>query len=146
MWHYSSARVKVIWGTLSLFDQTDPDSGVQIVPDHDVWRHIDGVDGEVARVEYNSFPGRAVVNLSQHTPHNKNLVARLVADAQLGLVTAPFLLTNLEGGMSFSSPLSYLLGLPVHTYSSQAQFVSWTIMCPMLIPFPTPGQNAGVSR
>lgn len=146
MWVYSSQHVKAVWGTSPLFQDADPESGLQILPDKDVWRHVNGVDGEVSRILASNFPGRVVVNLSQHSATNRNLVERLIADAQTGLIVAPLMITDFNSGLSFSTPLAYLIGLPQMTFSNQTQFASWGFMCPSLVPAAGVGLSTGAPR
>lgn len=135
---YSTKRVKVVWGTESLWDRTDEESGVEIYADNDAWRLVKGVDGEMARVLASSFPGRVIANVSMHTNANRNLIAKLVADAQTGIVTAPLLVVDLENATKFSAPIAFLQGLPAHGYASTPGFAAWTFVCPMLVPSAVP--------
>jgi hypothetical protein len=138
---HSAKQVKVIWGTESMWDYTDTESGVQVYADVPVWRQIQGCDGEIARVRSKNFPGRVVVNLSQHTTSNRNLLARLIADAQTGVVIAPLLVVDSEAAISFASPLAYIEGLPQHQWTQSPSVATWTFVCPLLVPAALPGRN-----
>lgn len=146
MWAFSSKHTKCTWGTLSIFDELDGDSGLVVTADHDAWRLVTGVDGEVARIRHVHFPGRVTMNLSQHTPTNRNLLARLITDAQTGLIVAPLFVMDIQAGVGFSSPLTYLIGLPQFSWSNATQVASWALQCPTLIPVAVAGQSTGVVR
>lgn len=142
-WVYAADNCTAVWGTLRLWKDLDLEGGLTIEADSPAWRHVDGVDGEVMRVRRANFTGSAVLNISQHSATNRDLLARLVADALTGLVAAPFLLVDLHAGIGFSSPFAYLEGLPPHSYSGSTNAVPWRLKLPTLVPIPGVGLSTG---
>lgn len=140
MFVHSAKQVQVIWGTESPWDFTDPESGVEVYADFPVWRMVLGCDGEIERVRRTNFPGRVVVNLAQSAKANRNVLVRLIADAQTGVVAVPLLVLDLSAGLSFAAPLAYIEGLAQHTFVQAPSVATWTFVCPLLIPAAYPAK------
>jgi hypothetical protein len=143
---YSIGLASATWGTIDLLSEADPDAGIRITAQEPAWRPIYGVDGEVAHVRRSNFPATVQIGVTAHGATHRNLLSRLITDAQTGVVVAPFLLTDIMAGIGYSAPLARLAGLPEVGHGGTASVATWTLLCPMLVPIVSPGANNRAAR
>lgn len=141
---FAAGKCVAVWGIVRFWRDLDLEGGMTVSADGDAWQHVEGVDGEIARVRRSNFPGTVTLNVSQHSAANRDLLARLTFDATTGLGIAPFLVQDAHSGIGFSSPIAYLMGLPDHSYSGSTHVAVWRLKCPMLVPIPGPGLSTGL--
>lgn len=142
-WEYSSSRVECRFGALDLLSDADPNSGVTIEPLTPVWREVLGCDGEVVRVRTSRFRCRVTVSLSQSCAAYASLLNLATADAVTGVGVRPFTFVDIDTGVTFVSPISYIEGIPTHQSAAVSGFSSWAFLCPYMSPAAVIGATTG---
>lgn len=123
---YDPANVKLVVGT-TLVEGFAEGSFCNLEFNEDLFSLQVGSDGESARSKKNNMSGRLTIRLMPGAAANIPLGIQLNADRALGAGIAPFKLTDLSTGTTFSAANSWIVKDPGHDFQTEAQAKEWVI-------------------
>lgn len=126
------------WGANTIHPQVDLEGGVTLKPDQELWTQSYDIDGVPIHVRANRFGGKATVMLNQATPLARDFLKRLIADANTGMVVAPFFIIDRLSGIGWSAPIARIAGLPDTRMAQESGVLSWVFLCPQIFPVVIP--------
>ncbi len=147
---YDPTTVIFTWGGVPLPLGASSGNFIRLERSKPMWELVIGIDGEATRVRSNDQSGIVTFRMRQAAFNATALSALLTINeftglyAPIGSASLPFFLTDVPTGVTlWTAPQAFLEGWPVEEYGTTENDREWTLLCPLLIPFPGGRLTAG---
>lgn len=130
---FSVNELVVVYGGVQLTGFIDGEF-ITVSYDDDIFKHVNGADGEVARIKSNKLMATAIVRFLQTSISNDVLSAFLIEDIANN-VTQNFIIKDLNGNTILNASQCSIMKFSDVAYGTENVNREWSIKIPKLLGF-----------